>query len=266
MGETEKINKELSLFLLITIVWSWLLWIPEIIWNIRLYLAPFGPLVAAFLLTYLYNKKPGVIQLIKKGLDYRFKKIWYLIIFLLMPIIAGLSLLIVYFIGSSNANINVVYNPVVIIGNFFYILFLGGPLQEEFGWRGYALPRLLKKYNALTASIILGVIWSIWHLPLNFISQAGLQYQAMASYIISSMILMVFVSILFTWIYINTGGSIFAVLMLHTMLNLSIYVIFPIFELELGPPIFMGLILIATLIIIFKFRYKNLSYKKKEKN
>ncbi|HMA60307.1 MAG TPA: type II CAAX endopeptidase family protein [Halanaerobiales bacterium] len=260
--EKSKKKRELLLFVIIAIGWSWIFWLAEMLLNIKLYVAPFGPLIAAFYLTYIKENKKGLIKLIKRGLDYKFKKVWYLPIIFLMPIIAGLTIFITSRLGAGSANVDILTKPLPIIGNFVYILFLGGPLQEEFGWRGYALPRLLKRYNALVASIILGLIWSIWHLPLNFISQAGLQYQAAVSYVISSMILMVFVSILFTWIYTNTGGSILAVLIFHTMLNLSTYVIFPVFELEMGPPIYMFLILIVTLIVIFTFGYKNLTYKK----
>ncbi|WP_175059191.1 hypothetical protein [Thermococcus sp. 2319x1] len=62
---------------------------PEVLWNYRLYLAPFGPSVAAFVLTYLNGEKEGVLKLLKKGIDYRFPKVWYLPVFLLMPFITG---------------------------------------------------------------------------------------------------------------------------------------------------------------------------------
>ncbi|HKL12533.1 MAG TPA: type II CAAX endopeptidase family protein [Halanaerobiales bacterium] len=259
-----KVKKELIMFVFITLGWSWLFWFAEIIWEINLYVAPFGPLVAALFLTYLKDDKKGLTQLFKKGINFHFNKIWYLPILLLMPLTAYLAVLIASSLGENVFNLNIVNDPLKIIGNFFYILMLGGPLQEEFGWRGYALPRLLKKYNALIASIILGVIWSIWHLPLNFISQAGLQYQAAVSYIMSSLVLMVFVSILFTWIFQNTGGSIFSVLIFHTTLNLSTYVIFPVFELRMGPPIFMALIFLITIVVLTIFGYKRLTFQKKK--
>ncbi|WP_082663009.1 CPBP family intramembrane glutamic endopeptidase [Thermococcus sp. 2319x1] len=62
------------------------------------------------------------------------------------------------------------------------MLFLGGPLQEEFGWRGYASPRLQANHSALVSSVIIGVLWAFWHLPLNFMSdKAGPQYEAALS-------------------------------------------------------------------------------------
>ncbi len=73
----------------IAFAWSWVFWMPEVLWNYRLYLAPFGPSVAAFVLTYLNGEKEGVLKLLKKGIDYRFPKVWYLPVFLLMPFITG---------------------------------------------------------------------------------------------------------------------------------------------------------------------------------
>ncbi|MBS7636590.1 CPBP family intramembrane metalloprotease [Candidatus Bathyarchaeota archaeon] len=126
-------------------------------------------------------------------------------------------------------------------------IFSWSPLQEEFGWWGYALPRLQARYSALVSSVVLGVIWAIWHLPLNLMYLTDPQYQVGIAWLSSTVIL--FVSILFTWIYNNTGGSILATLIFHTMLNLSTYVAFPVFETETGPAFFFSIIVVATIIL-----------------
>jgi len=136
--------------------------------GVRLYVAPFGPTVAAFLLTFINERRNGIKKLLKRDLDFRFRKIWLIPIFLLMPSIAGFSLLLAVLSGEPVPEIAVLSQPWVVIPTFFYILFLGGPLQEEFGWRGYALDRLQINYNALVSSVILGSIWGLWHLPLCF--------------------------------------------------------------------------------------------------
>ena len=61
--------------------------------------------------------------------------------------------------------------PLPTLGLFVYIFFLGGPLGEEPGWRGFALPRLQRRYGPLVGSLILGPIWAFWHLPIFWIPE-----------------------------------------------------------------------------------------------
>lgn len=159
--------RNLLLFFLIAFAWSWLFWMSEVLWSFHLYLAPFGPTISAFLLPYIQEGRNGVKDLLKRGLDFQFRKIWLVPIFLLMPAIVGCSLLLAD-CGDTLPNIPALSQPWIIIPAFFYILFLGGPVAEEYGWRGYALDRLQTYYNALVSSVILGIVWGLWHLPLFF--------------------------------------------------------------------------------------------------
>jgi len=148
-----------------------------------------------------------------------------------MPAIAGFSLFVAWLSEGAIPELTALSQPWLILWNFVYIFFFGGPLQEEFGWRGYAFPQLQIYYSALISSVILGIIWAFWHLPLNFMAQPpGPQYEAAIGMFLGSIITMVFMSILFTWLYNNTGGYVFATLLFHTMVNLSTHVVFPVFE------------------------------------
>lgn len=96
----------------------------------------------------------------------------------------------------------------------FMLLFGGG--QEEPGWRGFALPRLQAEMSALWASVIIGILWAAWHLPLFYFAgsgQANLNLVIYFPYVIA-------ISIIHTWIYNNSGGSVLAVMFLHAMVNL----------------------------------------------
>jgi membrane protease YdiL (CAAX protease family) len=242
-------NRNLWLFFVIAFAWSWLFWTPEVLWSFRLYLAPFGPTIAAFILTYVNEGRNGTKDLLKRGLDFRFKKIWLIPIFLLMPAIVGFSLLLAVFSGESSPKIAVLSQPWVIIPAFFYILFLGGPVEEEFGWRGYALDRLQINYNALSSSVILGVMWGLWHLPLFFMPRQEIYYNVpIWGFILGT----IFFSIIFTWIYNNTGRSILAVLLLHTTGNLS-HFIFPVNATKLGGlySLILNVIAVVTVLIIW---------------
>ena len=182
---TDKINdnKNLWLYFVITCVFSWLFWIPNALVANGVALpaglanflagplnpAAFGPLFAAFLLTFLQKGGKGILQLLRRGVDFRFKKIWVLAILLLPFAIFSGSIFTSILAGVRPLDLSVVSNPPYALVGFFVILFTGGPLQEEFGWRGYALPRLQSRFNALTSSVILGFFWWLWHLPAVFI-------------------------------------------------------------------------------------------------
>lgn len=251
--------KELWLFFLIAIVWSWAFWLPEIFWGYRLYLGPFGPFVAAVILTLVNEKSSGLLELLKRGIKVRFGAIWYIPVLLLMPAISLVSYMMATSVEGVSPDLSVLSQPWLILSTFIYIFFLGGPLQEEFGWRGYALPRLQSRFSALKASVFLGTVWALWHLPLNFMfDQAGLQYEATLMMITGSFFLMIFLSVIFTWIYNNTGGSIFAVLVLHTMTNLFTYVVFPVFETQIGPLFFSMLVLLTAVLLLIVFGPKKL--------
>jgi uncharacterized protein len=89
----------------------------------------------------------------------------------------------------------------------------GGP--EEPGWRGYALPRLQVRFSALTATLLLGAIWAVWHAPLWFVPDlpfADMSYPAYATQIVG-------MSLVYTWLYNSTSGSVLAVMVLHAAQN-----------------------------------------------
>jgi len=239
-------KRNLCLFFIMAFAWSWLLWLPEVLWDLRLYLAPFGPTVAAFILTYMSEGLDGIKRLLGRGLDFRFGKVWLIPIFLLMPAIVGFSLLLAILSGEPAPEIAVLSQPWVIIPAFFYILFLGGPVEEEFGWRGYALDRLQIYYNALISSIIIGIIWGLWHLPLFFMPRQEMYYNVPIWGFILGTVLF---SIIFTWVYNNTGKSILAVLLLHTTGNLS-HFIFPLNTTKLGGLYSLILNIIVVIIIL----------------
>jgi membrane protease YdiL (CAAX protease family) len=87
---------------------------------------------------------------------------------------------------------------------------------EELGWRGYALPRLLASRSALSASLILGVLWGAWHLP-TFLAPGTPQYGLPFS---AYVLLTTAYSVLFTWIYLHTRGSVLIATLFHGAINL----------------------------------------------
>lgn len=212
--------------------------------------AAFGPLFSAFLLTFLQQGGKGVFQLLKRGIDFRFKKTWLIVILLLPFVLFGGSVWASILAGVRPIDLSVVSNPLYALIAFFVILFTAGPLQEEFGWRGYALPRLQSRFNALTSSVILGFFWWLWHLPLVFIPG-----WFMADNLVVFLLLLVVItlaSILFTWIYNNTNGSILAAILTHTSMNWSIWSAMPNMKMDLPTSGFMIAFLAVAVLVIIK--------------
>ena len=72
----------------------------------------------------------------------------------------------------------------VVLVTWLAAMFLGGPLGEEIGWRGYALPRLQQRFGMAAGSIVLGVLWALWHWPVFFIPGLDQYGQAFVPYIL----------------------------------------------------------------------------------
>jgi membrane protease YdiL (CAAX protease family) len=106
---------------------------------------------------------------------------------------------------------------------FFIIFFLGGPLGEEPGWRGFALPRMQTRYGPLWATLLLGVLWACWHLP-HFLTAAqhGGPGTSFATFLTNFPIFVleaIALAIMFTWVFNHTRGSIFIAILLHTSID-----------------------------------------------
>ncbi len=104
--------------------------------------------------------------------------------------------------------------PLIYAVNLLVLFFLGGG-QEEPGWRGFALPRLLQQFDAATASLLLGAVWAIWHLPLFWTAGTTQANTAFIPYATGVLAL----SILFTWLYRNTDHSVLLAMIFHASVN-----------------------------------------------
>jgi len=252
-------NRNLILYFLIAFGFTWLFWIPEALAMrgllgssilVDFILGPnnpaaWGPFVAAFFLTYLNGGLDGVIRLLKRAVDVRFAKVWWIPTFFLFPLISGGALLLAKLSGEAIPELLWLTSPSLIVVNFIVILLTGGPLQEEFGWRGYALPRLQTRFNALISSVILGVMWTFWHIPYYFI---GEEVYANIQLIWWNLFGTILLTILITWLYNNTGGSILVTLISHNMFNVSV-ILFPALATQVGS-IFFIIFQIATVLAV----------------
>ena len=130
--------------------------------------------------------------------------------------------------------------PFIILESFLWAFLFGGPLNEEPGWRGFALPRLQSRFSPLLASIILGAIWGLWHVPQHLWGMyaggplgAILRIQEIPR------------AILFTWLYNRTQGNLLVVLLFHAAVNTTSYFITRSYEV-----VFILLFIVVIPIII----------------
>jgi membrane protease YdiL (CAAX protease family) len=122
----------------------------------------FCPFIAALILVYREDKGEGVRRLLKRIFDYhRIKnRIWYAPIVLLNPAIYLLAYGVMRLMGRTVPDLDI---PLLLVPVFFVAFFVGAA-GEEVGWMGYAIDPMQERWGALPASIILGVVWTIWHL------------------------------------------------------------------------------------------------------
>lgn len=150
-------------------------------------------------------------------------------------------------------------------GNWYLIpialitgMLLGGPLEEEFGWRGFAIVNLQKKYSALTASMIVGVFWGAWHLPAFLIPWSTQHNLPVALFLLHDIAL----AVLFTWIFNNTGGSVLLSMIAHAAFNLTITIL-PVLPSAAGSilPLEFAIVLLygIAIVILVIFGPKNLT-------
>ena len=176
--------------------------------------AAFTPLFAACILVYKEEGRAGINKLLKRIVDFKriTKKIWYIPVIFLPLVIYFLVYIIICLAGLPMADkfqISWLTIPVLFI--FFFL----GAIAEEVGYTGYAIEPMQQRFGALAASIIIGIPWAVWHYP--SIIQQGHNLTWIAWGTLGT----IAVRVLIVWIYNNTGKSLFACILFHTMLNVG---------------------------------------------
>jgi uncharacterized protein len=174
-----------------------------------------APTISATILAWAWEGRPGLKALYARFTQWRFGIQWYAFILIGIPFLGWLSTLVM-----SAAPVFVITSPLMAVSVFLNLLYTG-PLGEELGWRGYALPRLLKQSSPLVASLILGFFWGVWHLPSFFISSTVQSGLSLPMFLVFSLC----ISTLMTWIFQHTGGSVLAAVLFHYTINISFSII-----------------------------------------
>lgn len=171
------------------------------------------PVLAASILVYRENGTAGVARLLRRSFDHKriSAKGWYAPILLLPPGVYALTYGVLRLLGLP---LPTVHFPVLAALVMLLAFFIAGQF-EELGWSGYAIDPLQARWGALQAAVLLGLVWAVFHMvPL-------VQHGRSAGWIAWWTLSTVALRVLLTWIFNNTGKSVFAVVLMHAMANLA---------------------------------------------
>lgn len=177
---------------------------------------------------------------------------WLALALVFMPIASALGLGLIALFGGGVPDMPRTEAPAqlvpLLLAAFAGTLFYGGPLGEEPGWRGFALPRLQERFSPLVASIVLGVLWGAWHFPLHVAGPTASAYASDIGPGVMGLVMRVAtgvgLSLLFTWFYNRSRGSLAVSVVLHTAVNNTagfwlpvnsgVFVVIAVFMIALG--------------------------------
>ena len=177
----------------------------------------FGPLVAAVIVTAQESGRTGLRSLLRQVVRWRVAPTWYGVVILGPLLIQLVAIALHVSLGGQMPTLGALIGalPTMVIVTVYMVIFVA--LGEEVGWRGYALPALQARHGALLSSLILGVLWALWHLPLFFNSDTlygNLPFVLFLAYLVPF-------TILITWVYNGTGGSVLLAILMHAVFNAS---------------------------------------------
>ncbi len=231
MAEPSGRRRTLPAFFVLAYGISWASWLPlvastrgflpfplpfAVLWT----LGGWGPTIAGLIAAGCFGGRAGLRSLLARTLYWRVAPAWYAVV-LLLP--AGIGLAAI----GANVLLGGPLPPFTLLAPWYLpgLVLLGslpsGPLSEELGWRGFALPRMQEQQRPLGASLTLGLLWALWHLPLFFMegtSQAGMPFLWFAAHGVA-------MTLLFTWVHNHTQGSLLMAILLHAAINTSFAVV-----------------------------------------
>ncbi len=213
----------------------------------------YGPALAAILVASLGTGRAGLRALGARLAAWRAPAWLYAAAFALP--IAALAVVLLAVRATGVAQLDAASPPVPrLVLAFFVFAIVDGPLGEEIGWRGFLLPLLLERVDALRASLVVGLVWFAWHLPLYAADGRMLDATFLATYLASVMSF----AVLFTWFFVRSGGSVPLAVLLHTTINYFQYLAVTFFPTLRGTLVdnrlFVGLMMLAAVLAAVRLR------------
>ena len=216
-------TRALFIFFVLTFGWTWGLWglsaliesPASSLGGALLVASAFGPSLAAAVVTLTFTGGTGLRRWLGYCLEWRVAWRWYALAFLAPPLIMLAALGIHAARGGAIPASPVAGHVLMAVAQFAVVAIAGGPLGEEFGWRGYALPALTARIGWRRASLIVGAAWSAWHVPLFFMAGTAQANLPIVLFLAST----VGLSVVFARLSANTGFSVLPAILLHSGIN-----------------------------------------------
>jgi uncharacterized protein len=255
-------------FFLIAFAGAWLLELPVVLSRTGIGLLPYtlppvmvilmiagatftGPTLSAFVMARVTEGREGPKRLLRRYVLWRVKLRWYLFVLLVIPASEVLGAIVLPGVLAS-------YHPVtlgMVLGYplaFVSTFVLGGPLGEEPGWRGFALPRLQAAYGPLAGSLFLGVLWASWHLPLFW---SGVWTPPTAANVVMFFVMTTALTVVISWVFNNAKGSLLITMLMHASFNtFANKIVAPLFPAPLLNdyallPVLVGFVAVAFIVV-----------------
>lgn len=262
---------------MVTLAWTWIMGFIPVIFNFTQ--TPLGlfffiaagpaPSIVGFIIVLKTYSKKAKKDYFKRMFSPKLIKLRWVLFTLLFFIVITVTALSIghYFLGYELPGMDwlkLSLTQPYLIPLFLLLSLISGPLNEEFGWRGYALDPLLLKFGYVKASLILGFIWGIWHLPWYF-TPGQVQYDLLQSSYLNAFMFIVssiFLSFVVTFVYINNNRSALMGAFVHMMSNfIGSQLLAPTNNVTMGMVIRYSLIFFSSLLIIYALKSKK--FKKK---
>lgn len=269
MSIIERVNEHKKVvYLMSTFFLTWIFWILSFTSNSLSLNAIFRtvgslmPSLMAIIFTSYFYGRIGLRRFLKKLTIWKVNPLFY--VFILFYSISSFYVpSFICLIAGADYKIHIknqifgfnLDNPLSLLACLLVLLILGGPLGEELGWRGFVLPILQEKYSQLLSGVIVGVIWTCWHIPMFLFHIQG--YDNFIVYLLQTISL----SIIYTWIYNNVKGSLLIPVLYHCIDDFIPSICFPEFlnYFNMYSVIYWAIQLIVLLCIIFNMTRKTSS-------
>jgi len=260
----------LAAFLVLTYGLTWALWIPLAIFrdaisgpftSVALLIGSNVPSAVAIVLTAVGLGKGATRKLLGQLLIWRFSWRWYLVLLAPTALVVGTITLVAITRGGPTATL-----AMPLLNAIFFVAvmtFPGSAFGEEIGWRGFALPRVQARRTALTASLVVGSLHGLWHLPLWLRGDADHQLSVYPAFLIQALAL----AVIYTWLYNSTKGSLLLVVLFHTATNAPLTLVLLPLGIEnwiLPFWLMAGFTVVAALVVVAVFGRTNLSRRSRQ--